>query len=247
MMQKILASQTVVMCVYSSQVRPFTSVQKNSEMPKSKFAFLYIAVDSHHLMLNQEIEDIRKPGYKINALFINRWSPRSMTGEELNDDELMAFFEAARWAPSSYNNQPWRFIYAKRNTESWNRLFDLLVEGNKIWAKNAAALIVLISRKNFEFNEEPSITHQLDVGAAWENLALEACIRGFVTHGMQGFDYQRAKSELGIPETYDVMSMIAIGKRGPKENLPRNLQERESPSDRKPLTEIVMEGHYRGK
>ena len=156
MMQKILASQTVVMCVYSSQVRPFTSVQKNSEMPKSKFAFLYIAVDSHHLMLNQEIEDIRKPGYKINALFINRWSPRSMTGEELNDDELMAFFEAARWAPSSYNNQPWRFIYAKRNTESWNRLFDLLVEGNKIWAKNAAALVVLISRKNFVFQSHTS-------------------------------------------------------------------------------------------
>ena len=98
-----------------------------------------------------------------------------MSGEELSDGELMALFEAARWAPSSYNNQPWRFIYAKRNTESWNKLFELLVEGNKIWAKDSATLVVLISRKNFEFNEEPSITHQLDAGAAWENLALEAC------------------------------------------------------------------------
>ena len=106
-------------------------------------------------------------------------------------------------------------------------------------------LVVLISRRNFEFNEQPSITHQLDAGAAWENLALEASTRGIVTHGMQGFDYQRAKSELGIPETYDVMSMIAIGKMAPKESLPSNLQERESPSDRKPLTEIVMKGYYR--
>ena len=118
-------------------------------MPKSKFAFLYIAVDSYHLMLNQEIEDIRKPAYKINALFLNRWSPKSMTGEELNDYELMALFEAARWAPSSYNNQPWRFIYAKRNTESWNRLFDLLVEGNKIWAKNAARFSCYYFTKEF--------------------------------------------------------------------------------------------------
>ncbi|MGA9841676.1 MAG: nitroreductase family protein [Nitrososphaeraceae archaeon] len=203
------------------------------------------AADSYYLMLNPEIKNTRKSAYEINPLFLNRWSPRSMTGEELNDDELMSLFETARWAPSSYNNQPWRFIYSKRNTEGWDKLFDLLVEGNKIWAKNSAALVVLISRRNFEFNEQPSITHQLDAGAAWENLALEASTRGIVTHGMQGFDYQRAKSELGIPETYDVMSMIAIGKMAPKESLPSNLQERESPSDRKPLTEIVMKGYYR--
>jgi nitroreductase len=169
-----------------------------------------------------------------------------MSGEELSDEELMALFEAARWAPSSYNNQPWRFIYAKRNTESWNKLFNLLAEGNKIWAKDSAALVVLISRKNFEFNEKPSITHQLDAGAGWENLALEACFRGFVTHGMEGFDYQRARQELGIPENYDVMAMIAIGKRGgSKENLPPKLRDMEFPNNRKPLNEIVMEGKYR--
>jgi nitroreductase len=77
-------------------------------------------------MFSPEIKDRRKPVYEINPILLNRWSPRSMTGEELDDDELMTLFEAARWAPSSYNNQPWRFIYAKRNTESWNRLFDLL-------------------------------------------------------------------------------------------------------------------------
>ena len=177
----------------------------------------------------------RTPTQKINPVFVNRWSPRGMTGEELDDEDLMALFEAARWAPSSYNNQPWRFIYAKRNTESWKRLFDLLVEGNKMWAKDSAALAVLISRKNFEYNGKPSVTHQLDAGAAWENLALEACFRGIVTHGMEGFDYQRARQELEIPEDYDVMAMIAIGKRGSKEKLPPPLIEREAPTDRKSL------------
>lgn len=199
-------------------------------------------------MLDSEIEEHkRNPTHKINSLFIDRWSPRSMTGEDIDDVDLMSLFEAARWAPSSYNNQPWRFIYAKRNNiESWNKLFDLLYEGNKVWAKNAAALVVVISRKNFEYNEKPSITHQFDAGAAWENLALEASDRGIATHGMQGFDYQRARTDLEIPESYDVMAMIAIGKRGPKENLPSKLQELEFPNDRKPLREIVMEGYFRG-
>jgi nitroreductase len=163
-----------------------------------------------------------------------------MMGEEMTDDDSTALFEAARWAPSSYNNQPWRFIYAKRNTESWNQLFGLLVEGNKIWAKDSAALVAPISRKNFKFNEKPSITHQLDAGAAWKNLALEA-----YTHGMEGFDHQRARHELGIHENYDVMAIIAIGKRGPKRKLPPKLQEMESPNNRKPLTEIVMEDKFR--
>ena len=169
-----------------------------------------------------------------------------MTGEDIDDHDFMSLVEAARWAPSSYNNQPWRFIYAKRNTESWNKFFNLLDEGNKIWAKDSAVLVVLISRKNFEYNEKSSITHQLDAGAAWENLALEASDRGIATHGMQGFDYQRAKTDLGIPEIYDVMAMIAIGKRGHKENLSPKLQQVEFPNDRKPLEEIVMEGYFKG-
>ena len=196
-------------------------------------------------MLEPEVQQARTPTYNINPLFLNRWSPRCMSGEELSDEDLMALFEAARWAPSSFNNQPWRFIYTKRNTERWNKLFELLAEGNKIWARDSAALVVLISRKNFEYNEKPSITHQLDAGAAWENLALEACFRGVVTHGMEGFDYQRARQELGIPENYDVMAMIAIGKRGSKENLPPKLREMEFPNNRKPLSEIIMEGKFR--
>jgi len=167
-----------------------------------------------------------------------------MTGQELGDDDIMSLFEAARWAPSSFNNQPWRFIYAKRNTEHWDRLFNLLVDANKIWAKNAALLVVVISRKNFEYNEKPARTHQFDAGSAWENMALEASSRGFVAHGMQGFDYEKSRETLGIPPDFEVMAMIAIGKKGPKENLPPELQEKEKPNDRKPLKDIIMEGAY---
>lgn len=196
---------------------------------------------------HNNITKIRKVENDINPLFVNRWSPRAMSGEEISHDDLMGLFEAARWAPSSYNNQPWRFIYAKRNTDHWQRLFSLLVEGNKTWAKNAAVIVVVISRKNFEFNEKPAITHQFDAGAAWENLALEATSRELVTHGMQGFDFNEARKVLGIPDSFDVMAMIAIGKLGQKENLPRDLQEREYPSNRKPLEEIVMEGKFIGR
>ena len=189
----------------------------------------------------------RKPTFKINPIILNRWSPRSMTGEELDEDTIMSLFEAARWAPSSFNNQPWRFIYAKRNTKYWDKLFVLLAEPNKVWAKDAALLVVVISNKNFEYNGKFSITHQYDAGAAWENLALEATTRGLVAHGMQGFDYEKTRENLEIPEDFDVMAMIAIGKRGPKENLPPNLQEKENPTDRKPLNEIVMEGSFKRK
>ena len=187
----------------------------------------------------------RKADHDINPLMLNRWSPRAMSGEEISDEDLMRLFEAARWAPSSYNGQPWRFIYAKRNTEYWDSLFNLMATSNKTWAKNAAVLVVMISRKNFEHTEKPSVTHQFDSGSAWENLALQAETQHLVTHGMQGFDYQKAKDELAIPDSYDVMAMIAIGKPAPKETLPSELQQRESPSNRKPLSELIMEGRFR--
>jgi nitroreductase len=104
---------------------------------------------------------------------------------------------------------------------------------------------VVISRKNSEQNEKPSKTYQYEAGAAWENLALEAATRGLVAHGMAGFDYEKARKDLDIPDNFDVMAMIAIGKRGTKESLPPLLQEKEHPNDRKPLAEIIMEGQFR--
>jgi nitroreductase len=187
----------------------------------------------------------RQSQYDINPLLLHRWSPRAMSGEEILDTELMRLFEAARWAPSSYNGQPWRFIYAKRNSEPWDKLFSLMVDFNKSWAKNAAVLVVVVSRKNFEHDGKPSVTHQFDAGAAWENLALQGETQGLVTHGMQGFDYEKARRDLSIPDTFDVLAMVAIGKPAPKEILPTDVQQREQASDRKPLSEIIMEGQFR--
>ncbi len=177
-------------------------------------------------------------------MFTNRWSPRAMSGDALTDVEFLPLFEAARWAPSSYNNQPWRFIVAKRNTPEWQVLFGLMGEFNQSWAKNAALLVVVISRVNFEHNDKPSRTHSFDTGSAWENLALEGSNRGLVVHGMEGFDYDKAKIDLNIPNDFAVEAMVAIGKPGKKEDLPEQLQEKETPSTRKPLKDVLFNGFF---
>lgn len=192
----------------------------------------------------EEIQKIRKTRYQVHPLILNRWSPRSMTGEAMSDEEIFSLFEAARWAPSAYNGQPWRFLYAKRETPSWDIFFNLLVDFNKQWCKNGAVLGLSISRKTFEKNEKPAPTHAFDTGAAWENLCLEGTYRGYVVHGMQGFDYERARSELSIPDTYEVLAMFALGKRAPKSALPLALQEKEAPSERKAIQEFVFEGKF---
>jgi nitroreductase len=170
-----------------------------------------------------------------------------MNGENIGDEDLMTIFEAARWAPSSFNSQPWRFIYAKKDDSEWNDLFDLLFEKNKLWAKNASALIVILSRKNFEHNNQLSRTHSFDTGAAWQNLALQASMNGFIAHAIGGFDYEKAQNQLNIPEEFSVEAMVAIGKPGNKEDLPLELQEREKQSDRNALSEIIIKGKYGGQ
>ena len=187
---------------------------------------------------------IRHPDYPIEPLLVDRWSPRAMSGEPISREELMTLFEAARWAPSSFNAQQWRALYAMRDGEHWARFFDLLVDANKSWAKNAAALVVFISRKNFEHHEEPSITHVYDTGAAWENFALQGFRSGLVVHGMEGFDYDRARTELNIPELFDVCAMAAVGRPGAKETLPERLQAKESPNDRRKVSDSVREGSF---
>lgn len=189
----------------------------------------------------------RKSTYPILPLILHRWSPRSMTGESMTDEELMPLFEAARWAPSCYNNQPWIFIYGKRETPEWHPLFDLLVEFNQAWCKNAAALVVVVSKKSFYHNGKFARTHSFDTGAAWMSLALEASSKGYVAHGMQGFDYEKAQKKLEIPDDYQVEAMIAIGKLAPKDRLSPELQKKEEPSLRRNLDEILMKGIFTKK
>lgn len=187
----------------------------------------------------------RNVEHAINAVFPERWSPRAMSGEAVTQEELKSLFEAARWAPSSYNNQPWRFLYARRETENWDLYFDLLVESNRIWCRNAGALIVIVSKTTFDYNGKPSRTHSYDAGASWGYLALQGSMNGLVVHGMQGFDYEKARAVLGIPEEYQVEAMAAVGRPGRKEELPEELQKRESPSDRKKVEQIAWEGVFR--
>jgi nitroreductase len=191
-----------------------------------------------------DIGAFRKTEHGVDERILSRWSPRAMSGELIEGETLMGLFEAARWAPSSNNNQPWRFLYARRDTELWPLFFDLLAEGNRSWAVRAAVLIVVISKTTFDFNNKPARTHSFDAGAAWENLALQGAMKGLVVHGMQGFDYDRAKEVLRIPDGYQVEAMIAIGRQGRKEELPENLREREFPSERKGLADLVEEGFF---
>jgi nitroreductase len=188
--------------------------------------------------------EIRKADHPIDNIFLDRWSPRAMSGEAIAEADLMSLFEAARWAPSSFNNQPWRILYARRDTEQWPLFYDLLGEANQTWVKNAAALALFISKTTFDHNGKPSITHSFDTGAAWENLALQGALKGYVVHGMQGFDYERAQSTLHIPQEFRVEAMISIGHPGAIEALPPQLQEREKPSDRRPLAETICEGVF---
>ena len=195
--------------------------------------------------MDDMVAKYRPTSAKIHSLLHNRWSPRSMTGESLKEEELAALFEAARVSPSSYNAQPWRLIYATNKDPEWNAFLDLLIDFNKLWCKKAGALIVIASRKRFEHNEKPSQTHSFDAGAAWMSLALEGSSRGLVVHGMQGFNYEKAAILTKLPADFEVNAMIAVGRKAPKESLSPELEEKEVPSGRRPLTEIIFRGHYK--
>lgn len=145
--------------------------------------------------------EIRRTQYPIDRIFVDRWSPRAMSGAEIPEHELLTLFEAARWAPSSYNAQPWRMLYARRASPQWPVFLDLLADMNKAWARHAAALVLFVSRKVNDKTGQPSITHSFDTGAAWGFFALQGFLKGYAVHGMQGFDYARAQQELGIPRT----------------------------------------------
>jgi nitroreductase len=190
-------------------------------------------------------DEHRKADYAIEPIFVRRWSPRAMSGEPITETELLTVFEAARWAPSTYNEQEWRFLYARRNTPQWPLLFDLLMEANQAWCKNAAVLVVVLARKTFARNGKPNPVHLYDAGSAWENLALQAAAMGLVAHGMAGFDFEKARTALDVPEQYAIAAMLALGRPGDPAQLPSELRELESPSGRRPVRDSICEGKFR--
>ena len=180
----------------------------------------------------------------LDQRFPARWSPRAMSGEALTTMEVDTLLEAARWAPSCFNAQPWRFAYSIRGDDSWSRFFDALIEANQTWARNAGALIAVAARSRFEHNDNPAATAGFDAGAAWMSMALQAQHMGLVSHGMYGFDQDKARSALQLPEVYELCAIIAVGHAGEKADLPDSYREREVPSDRKPLEEIRFHGSF---
>jgi len=192
----------------------------------------------------QDASEVRTPDRPIEPIFVRRWSPRAMSGAPIDADDLATVFEAARWAPSTYNEQEWRFLYAHRAGAHWQTFFDLLGEGNRAWCDKAGVLVVVLSHKVFARNGKPNPVHTYDAGAAWQNLALQGCSMGLVVHGMMGFDYDRAKTALAVPDDYAVEAMIAIGHPGDPATLPDALRKIEAPSQRKPVAELVREGQF---
>ena len=190
----------------------------------------------------------RQSDYPIDPLFLERWSPRAFTAESIAQTDLLTMIEAARWAASSYNSQPWRFLYARRETAHWDKFLGLLVPFNQSWAVHASALVVLVSnsvmRPPGAERDVPSHSHSHDAGAAAACFALQATRMGWQAHGMVGFDIDRAFAELNVPQGYRVEAAYAVGKVGDKSRLPEAMQARETPNTRRPLGEIALEGGF---
>ncbi len=182
---------------------------------------------------------------KLQKMFLDRWSPRSFLPDPLSGEDVATLFEAARWSPSCFNDQPWLFLYA-RSEEQRKEFAGALVEGNRGWAGVAPLLVFAFARKAFARNGKPNSWAEFDTGAAWMALCLQAHSMGLWCHGMGGFDAGKAHEITGVPqETYRAICGIAIGRKGDLSALPEELREREGPSERRALEEIAMEGRFR--
>ena len=190
----------------------------------------------------------RTADHDIDPIFLTRWSPRAFTGEPMPEDILRSVFEAARWAPSAFNLQPWRFVYARRDTPDWARLLDVLIPYNQAWVKGASALVFVVSdrfRRKDGAEPQPLYSHSFDAGAAWACLALQAHHLGWAAHGMTGFDPARAYEVLEVPEAdYRIEAAVALGRPADKSVLPEAYQARETPSHRDPMAGKLFEGQF---
>lgn len=184
--------------------------------------------------------------HQIHSVIQKRWSPLAFSSDPIEEEKINSLFEAARWAPSCFNEQPWRILYATQdNSEEFDKLASLLMEGND-WAKNAYMLILACAKKTFDRKEKPNPHHKYDTGAAIENLFLQASSMDLIAHEMAGFDAEKASEIYNIPENISVIAMMAVGYPGNKEDLSEDLLEREnSPRQRKELKEFVFKGEWK--
>ncbi|QEO16822.1 nitroreductase family protein [Acetobacter vaccinii] len=193
----------------------------------------------------------RNPTYPVAPFILERWSPRAFTPAPLGKADLLRLLEAGRWAPSAYNAQPWRFLYALRGTPEWDRHLSWLIPFNQSWAQNASAIIYVASRTvsiSSKTGEPiPSPTHAFDAGAASVLIQLQANQQGLAAHPISGFDKALAHAGLDLPEDHELHAAIIIGQQGEASLLPEGLREREVPSDRVALDDIAFEGRVVAK
>ncbi|MGZ8843937.1 MAG: nitroreductase family protein [Pyrinomonadaceae bacterium] len=184
--------------------------------------------------------------YPIEDLLKRRWSPRAFSNRTVEPDKLRSLFEAARWAPSSFNEQPWSFILAaKEHEEEYSRLLSCLVEKNQQWAQLAPVLAVSVAKLNFDHGGKPNRHAFHDVGLAMGNLLVEATALGLVVHQMAGFSTDKVREAYGVPEGFEPVAAMAIGYPGPTEVLPEQFREQElGPRKRKPISDFVFQGGW---
>ena len=184
--------------------------------------------------------------FPVHDLIKNRWSPRAFSDKPIPKEVLQSLFEAARWAPSSNNEQPWAFIVAtKDDQENFEKSLGALVEFNAGWARKAPVLVIAVAELAFAKNNAPNRNAQYDVGAASLQLSIEATARGLFVHQMAGFDPETAKEAYNIPQGWEPIATMAIGFPGDASSLPEPYQTRErAPRTRKPIREFVMSGEW---
>ena len=184
--------------------------------------------------------------YPVHELIASRWSPYSFADRSVSDDDLRSLFEAARWAPSSYNEQPWSYMVAKKeDLDEFGRLLSCLVEANQAWAKAASVLALGVSRLNFARNNNPNRAAIHDLGLAAANLVLEATSRGLAVHQMIGILPDKVRELYSVPEGHEPMTALAIGYAGDPVDLPEQLRPRDSARrPRKPLKEFIFGGKW---
>ncbi len=193
--------------------------------------------------------DTRQVDHEIHPLFVQRWSPRGFDQQvSIDQATLWQFFEAARWAPSAWNSQPWRFVYALKGTSYWDNLLATFSEYNRSWAAHASALVVVLSKRSFVApGKAESIflsSHSFDTGAAWAHLALQASLQGWHTHAIGGYDQEQVRDLLSVPKDYQIEAIIVIGQQGSAGHLSEALQTREQPTPRRPAESFVAEGRF---
>lgn len=190
----------------------------------------------------------RVSDHPIEPLFLKRWSPRAFDASDMPIHDLLSTLEAARWAPSAYNVQPWRFLYARRGDAHWDSYVGILNDFNRRWAGQASALVVVVSNTLMTNKADGAKTalpsHSFDTGAAWAHLALQATALGYQAHAMAGIDFDHARTVLKVPDSYAIEIAVAIGTTADPKQLPEHLQAREQPSDRLGLNEIAYGGIF---